>query len=102
MVIGIGLGIFGNLVFVLIGSSQEKFNLMLGVEGNLIMIIVKDEEGNVMGERLFLKGISDVIIEQYIFEIFVNYINQVKQGIGVVFGNGLGIFGNMVFVQIDG
>lgn len=102
MVIGIGLGILGNLVFVLIGSRQEKFNFMLGDEGNLILIIVKDEEGNVMGERLFLKGISDVIIEQYIFEIFVNYINQVKQGIGVVFGNGLGIFGNMVFVQIDG
>lgn len=36
---------------------------MLGDEGNLILIIVKDEEGNVMGERLFLKGISDVIIE---------------------------------------
>lgn len=99
---GTGLGTFGNSASAPIGSRQEKSNPTPGDEGNPTLITVKDEEGNVMGERLFPKGTSDATIEQYISEISANYTNQVKQGTGAAPGNGLGTFGNTASAQIDG
>ena len=66
-----------------------------GAEISHTLITIKDENGNVIAERLFEEGAQDAVIEKYISEVSANYTNQVQQGGGAAPSAGLGTSGTV-------